>query len=108
MTMTQMRAEGLLIATAINHVLQEPDADEFNYGCCVINCGTCAALNWLHQHNPQWANDAIRAAYPEAGWSWQAEDGSIRWDLLTADWDNHKGCSSVAGVWEPCREEEQS
>lgn len=108
-TMTQMRAEGFLLASAINLLMDHPD-DDFP-GCCVINCGPCHALAWLRDNNPGWADDAVRANWDgrdEARYDWQTSDGGIDWPQLQAQWDLHKGCARVGDVWLPCDFEEES
>lgn len=107
MTMTQLRAEGLLLTHAINDLFRTHDED-FG-GCCRINCGPCAALDWLREHNPGWADDAVRANWDgraEARYDWQTEDGGIDWAQLTAEWDSHKGCARSNDVWSCCPDEE--
>lgn len=104
--MNTTKALGFLVASAVNTLLQNDD-EELGNGCCIVHCGPCAALKWFMDNDSEFVNNLVISLADAANYSWQNEDGSMKWEVLQERWDSWPGCSSSNGVFTPCVEEEE-
>lgn len=103
-------AIGFLLVGNLNLLPWDEKRDDEDFpGCCPIHCGPCAALKWLSEHDRDQVDEWVRACnYQEGGWVfWNEKRNGVNWELVQSIWDRRKGCSSVNGVYEPCKEEEE-